>query len=320
MKVRDVRLVGPVLAATVTILSVTFPWSVQGAEVIASPQELQTINKLRTDALAVGQAVPITNSEANPSSIKLAGVYPATATQGAEVPQYYTVRPGDTLFFIGQRFNVTIAALRQANNIWDDYLVVGQRIIIPSATKSGSAENWEYTVRPGDTLFLIAQRYNTTITALRQLNNIWNDYLSIGQRLLIPSTAVTMPKQMTLIASDYDLLARLVTAEAAGEPFEGQVAVAATIISRVLDSRYPNDVRGVIYQVINGYYQYEPVQNGYINRPAVPSAFSAVDAALAGKDPSNGANGFFNPQTAVGSWVRSQPVTAQIGNHVFFRS
>lgn len=318
MKVRDMRLVGPVLAATVTIFSVTFPWSVQAAEAIASPQELQTINKLRTDALAVGQTVPIINSEVNSSGIKLAGVYPAN--QGAEVLQYYTVRPGDTLFFIGQRFNVTIAALRQHNNIWDDYLAVGQRIIIPSAVKGSNEESWEYTVRPGDTLFLIAQRYNTTITVLRQLNNIWNDYLSIGQKLLIPSTAAPIPKQMKLTDSEYDLLARLVTAEAAGEPFEGQVAVAATIISRVLDSRYPNDVRGVIYQVVNGYYQYEPVQNGYINRPAVSSAYLAVDAALGGKDPSNGANGFFNPQTAVGSWVRSQPVTAQIGNHVFFRS
>ncbi|NLJ74868.1 MAG: hypothetical protein GX331_07750 [Firmicutes bacterium] len=124
--------------------------------------------------------------------------------------------------------------------------------------------------------------------------------------------------------SEMDLFARLVHAEAKGESYKGQVAVAATILNRVLHPDYPNTLYGVINEVVtvNGkkYYQYEPVLNGTINQPAGESAKAAVYDALAGWDPSLGATGFFAPAKVGGSsWVWTRPMTITIGNHRFFK-
>ena len=117
-----------------------------------------------------------------------------------------------------------------------------------------------------------------------------------------------------------DLLARLVTAESDGEPLIGQVAVAATILNRLRDPLYPKTIPGIIYEVDNGCYQYSPVLDGRINQPASASAYRAVQSAYSGWDPSNGANGFYNPAKTTNQWVSSQPETAIIGNHIFFNS
>ncbi|MEW5785847.1 MAG: cell wall hydrolase [Bacillota bacterium] len=122
-----------------------------------------------------------------------------------------------------------------------------------------------------------------------------------------------------LAQDDLDLFARLVSAEAAGEPFPGQVAVAASVLNRVKDMRYPNTVREVILQVVNRIYQYSPVLDGRINQPAVSSAYRAVRVALRGVDPSHGATGFYNPALTDDLWVRGKSKTVTIGNHVFFR-
>lgn len=125
--------------------------------------------------------------------------------------------------------------------------------------------------------------------------------------------------RVTLSREDRDLFARLVHAEACGEPFTGQVAVAASVLNRVASARYPDTVREVILQVWEGYYQYSPVQDGRIKQPAGEQAFLAVETALRGWDPSRGATGFYNPARTGDTWVRSQQVTVTIGNHVFFR-
>ena len=120
-------------------------------------------------------------------------------------------------------------------------------------------------------------------------------------------------------ASDLDLLARLVRAESGGEPYLGQVAVAASVLNRVKSSQYPNTIRGVVYQSAGGYIQYCPVRIGTINQPANASARKAAEEALNGRDPTNGATGFYNPRFTTNAWVRSRPVTTVIANHVFFR-
>ncbi len=117
-------------------------------------------------------------------------------------------------------------------------------------------------------------------------------------------------------AKDLGLLARLVQAESGGEPFRGKVAVAASVLNRVESSRYPNTLPGVIYQRDHGY-QYCPVRNGTINRPAGDAARRAVQEALHGKDPTSGALSFYNPATATNGWIRTRPVHTQIGNHIF---
>jgi hypothetical protein len=133
------------------------------------------------------------------------------------------------------------------------------------------------------------------------------------------SAAPAQPDGFRFTPAELDLFARLVHAEAAGEPFEGQVAVAASVLNRIRSPLYPDTLTAVIYQVVNGFYQYSPVLDGRINLPANESARRAVQEALSGRDPSLGALGFFNPRKTDNQWVRSRPVTVTIGQHVFIR-
>lgn len=159
--------------------------------------------------------------------------------------------------------------------------------------------------------------YTLTINALF--------YKQLQKQVVITGGNVSVSEQLTPIFSreELDLLARLVHAESKGERYEGQVAVAATVLNRVKHPDYPNTLQGVIYQVVvsggRRYYQYEPVLNGTIHAPASQTAKDAVADALAGWDPSLGATGFFAPaKVGKGSWVWSRTPTVTIGNHRFF--
>ena len=115
-------------------------------------------------------------------------------------------------------------------------------------------------------------------------------------------------------SDDRDLLARVISAEAMGEPYEGQVAVGAVILNRIRDSRFPNTLAGVVYQT----HAFESVSIGAIYRsaPAASSVRAARDA-LNGWDPSGGAVFFWNPYKPVSRWIWSRPIIKKIGNHVF---
>lgn len=120
-------------------------------------------------------------------------------------------------------------------------------------------------------------------------------------------------------ARDIELLAKLVYAEARGEPYIGQVAVAASVLNRVKSPFYPNSIPEVIFQIDGGHYQYSSVLDGQINLTPDETARQAVKDALAGYDPSLGAIGFYNPKKTNDGWVKQRPVTVIIGNHVFFK-
>ena len=114
-------------------------------------------------------------------------------------------------------------------------------------------------------------------------------------------------------SSDLNLLARLVYGEARGEPYTGQVAVAAVVLNRVEHSSFPNTVSGVIYQ--KG--AFDVVADGQINLTPNDTAKKAAQDALNGWDPSNGAIYYFNPSTATNKWIWSRPMTVTIGKHRF---
>ena len=116
-------------------------------------------------------------------------------------------------------------------------------------------------------------------------------------------------------ANESELLARIVHAEAKGEPYIGQVAVAAVILNRIDSPDFPNTLAGVVYQPG----AFEPVMNGTINQ-AVPSDASARKAAreaLNGYDPTGGCLYFFNPDTATSKWIWSKQIVKTIGKHNF---
>ena len=115
--------------------------------------------------------------------------------------------------------------------------------------------------------------------------------------------------------NEEELLARIVHAESKGEPYLGQVCVAAVILNRVDSPDFPNSLAGVIYQPG----AFEPVSNGTINQ-AVPqnaSARKAAQEALNGYDPTGGCLYFFNPNTATSKWIWSKTIVKTVGKHVF---
>ncbi len=109
------------------------------------------------------------------------------------------------------------------------------------------------------------------------------------------------------------LLAMLISGEARGETYEGQVAVGAVVLNRVKHSSFPNSIAGVIYQ--NG--AFTAVDDGQINMSPTNSCVKAARDALNGWDPSGGAIYYYNPATATNGWIRSRPVIKRIGKHVF---
>lgn len=113
--------------------------------------------------------------------------------------------------------------------------------------------------------------------------------------------------------SDTYLLARAIYGEARGEPYIGQVAVAAVILNRVKDSRFPNTVSGVIYQKN----AFTCVSDGQINLTPNQTAIKAAKDALSGWDPTNGCLYYYNPSTATSAWIWTRQVRLKIGEHNF---
>lgn len=118
----------------------------------------------------IGQNVPPSNPAPNPNP-------------GPGNVIVYTVRSGDTLWQLARRYGTTVDAIKQANGLTSDNLSIGQILRIPVSQSSGY---FLYTVRQGDTLWLLANRFGTTVDAIKNLNGLTSDALRIGQVLRIP--------------------------------------------------------------------------------------------------------------------------------------
>ena len=116
--------------------------------------------------LGIGQNVPSPGPDPEPGTIT------------------YVVQPGDSLWIIAQRYGTTVDAIKRLNGLSGDMRNIGQVLKIPAGQAPGYIE---YTVRAGDTLWLLSRRYNTTVDAIKQLNGLSSDMLSIGQVLKIPA-------------------------------------------------------------------------------------------------------------------------------------
>ena len=114
-------------------------------------------------------------------------------------------------------------------------------------------------------------------------------------------------------SSDYTLLARIISAEARGEPYMGQVAVGAVILNRVEHPSFPDTISGVIYQ--KG--AFSCLDDGQFYEPVSESAYRAATDVLNGLDPSGGAIYYYNPVKSTNKWIFSRPIITTIGNHRF---
>ncbi len=131
------------------------------------------------------------------------------------------------------------------------------------------------------------------------------------EKLGIPTTSTSSSSN----AQDNDLylLAKVISAEARGEPYIGQVAVGAVILNRIKHPSFPNTLAGVVYQPG----AFTCMTDGQINEPIADSAYRAAKDAMNGSDPSGGAIYYFNPATATSAWIWSRPLITVIGNHRF---
>ena len=125
--------------------------------------------------------------------------------------------------------------------------------------------------------------------------------------------ALGMPAEDNNGSGDVYLLAKVISAESRGEPYNGQVAVGAVILNRVEHPSFPNSIAGVVYE--KG--AFSCMDDGQIDQPIADSAFRAARDALNGADPTGGAIYYFNPDTATSKWIWSRPLITVIGKHRF---
>ena len=145
--------------------------------------ELRLWNHLTTDLLQIGQQLKIVTDAETP---------PPTGS-------VYTVRAGDTLWRIANTYGVTVNQIKSWNNLSSDFLYIGMRLVVADqGTTPPPSEGLTYTVRSGDTLWSIANRYGVTVNQLKSWNNLSSDFLAIGMRLNIRGGDNQPPSQGTV--------------------------------------------------------------------------------------------------------------------------
>lgn len=156
---------------------------------------------------------------------------------------------------------------------------------------------------------IFGTKTKNAVIAFQKANGLTADGI-VGSATL---SALNITQSNAYNSSDYELLARIISAEARGETYLGQVAVGAVVLNRVEHPSFPDTVSGVVYQ--NG--AFSCLYDGQFYEPIADSAYSAARDALNGLDPTSGAIYYYNPTTATAKWIFSRPVITTIGNHVF---
>lgn len=138
-----------------------------------SMQRLRELNNLSSDILAIGKVLIVSpNSDSNPSECVT-----------------YTVKKGDSLYSIAKQYNSTVDAIKRYNNLTSNNLSIGQKLKLPCYMKDNDNTTMPnfvmYTVKAGDSLYSIAQQYNTTVDKINSDNKLTSNTLSIGQVLMI---------------------------------------------------------------------------------------------------------------------------------------
>ena len=154
--------------------------------------ELKQLNNLNSNMLSIGQTLKISGEPAIDNDI-------------------YIVKRGDTLYGIASRYGLDVSVLKNYNNLTSNNLSVGQQLYIPTGQISEDLIGTDYdtyVVKSGDTLFSIANTYNTSVADLRNINNLTSDTLVIGQQLLVPinedviDTSITNYTNYRVLAGD----------------------------------------------------------------------------------------------------------------------
>lgn len=168
-------------------------------------------------------------------------------------------------------------------------------------------KEWGYYTGAVDGIFGTATR--NAVISFQETNGLSPDGI-VGSATL---AAMGIGDGNSYNSADYELLARIISAEARGETYLGQVAVGAVVLNRIEHPSFPDTVSGVVYQ--NG--AFSCLYDGQFYEPIADSAYSAARDALNGLDPSGGAIYYYNPSVATNKWIFGRPVITTIGRHVF---
>jgi len=188
----------------------------------------------------------------------------------------------------------------------------------PDLEDINEADLVTYYVKSGDSLYEIARTYNTSTSVIIALNDLENNFIRPGDKLQVPAKDLTARQLLARSVSDQaiEFLARAINGEARGEPYLGQIAVGAVIINRVISNQFPDTIEGVIMQ--DG--QFCVVEDGQINLTPTPATRQAAREAINGRDPTDRALYFYNPDKSKEyEWMSRRDVIVRIGNHVFAR-
>ena len=169
-------------------------------------------------------------------------------------------------------------------------------------------QSWGYY--SGDIDGVYGSRTEEAVKKFQRKNGLTAD--GIAGRATLAAMGIS-DSSATSQSVDIDLLARLISAEARGEPYSGQVAVGAVVLNRMEHPSFPGTLSGVIYQ--SG--AFSCLYDGQFDQPVADSAYRAARDALNGWDPSGGAIYYFNPATATNGWIWSRPHIVTIGKHRF---
>ncbi|MDO4607642.1 MAG: spore cortex-lytic enzyme [Clostridia bacterium] len=168
-------------------------------------------------------------------------------------------------------------------------------------------KEWGYYSGSVDGIYGTATK--NAVIAFQKKNGLAADGI-VGKKTL---EAMGLGGSQSFVSADYELLARIISAEARGESYLGQVAVGAVVLNRVEHPSFPDTVSGVVYQ--NG--AFSCLYDGQFYEKIADSAYRAARDALNGIDPSGGAIYYYNPKKATSKWIFSRPVITTIGEHVF---
>ena len=215
---------------------------------------------------------------------------------------------------------VLITLISAANVFSASYIYYGSTDTQAIKTIQTKLKNWGYYTGSVDGIFGYqteqAVRYFQSKNGLTVDGKVGNEtFKALGMMSYVSSSSSSSSSGSGSYTSESDvmLLARVVNGEARGEPYEGQVAVAAVILNRVEDDAFPDTISGVVYQ--NG--AFDAVADGQVNLTPNDSCIRAARDALNGWDPTGGAIYYYNPKTATNQWIRTRPIICTIGNHVF---
>ena len=224
---------------------------------------------------------------------------------------------------------MNIKISKAAKKAWQIITIILLNILIIVFISDGSASALSKMGSRGDEVLQIQQKLKDmgyyqgnvdgmygyqTMNAVKEFqsdNSLSVDGIAGTQTL--QALGITGDSGSNMGSSDYNLLARVISAEARGEPYNGQVAVGAVIMNRVKHPSFPDTISSVIYQ--KG--AFDCMYDGQINEPVAESAYRAAQEAMNRSDPSGGAIYYYNPATATNSWILSRKIITTIGNHVF---